>query len=125
MVTLGCPARKQVSRPLLLRGAQAVGWNDYLETSVAVVTLTLLGPPSVQFTEGQAIVPQPGAKVLALLTFLTLEPGSHTREELAGLLWGDSPEAEARASLRQALKHLRTILGDTVRIDRATVELAE
>ena len=63
-------------------------------------------------------MPQPGGKVLALLTYLVLEPGPHTREELAGLLWGESPEPEARASLRQAIKHLRDALGDIVRSDR-------
>jgi DNA-binding SARP family transcriptional activator len=68
--------------------------------------------------------PQPGAKELALLTYLALEPGPHTREELAGLLWGESSDSEARASLRQALKHLRGRIGDTVRIDRAVVELS-
>jgi DNA-binding SARP family transcriptional activator len=92
---------------------------------VATVTLTLLGPPSVQLTGGGRIVPQPGAKVLALLAFLTLEPGRHTREELAGLLWGESSEFEARASLRQALKQLRSLLGGSVCIDRSTVELIE
>ncbi|HJR17698.1 MAG TPA: AAA family ATPase [Gemmatimonadales bacterium] len=86
--------------------------------------LTLLGSPSVGLAEAGTVVPQPGAKGLALLTYLVLEPGPHSREELAGLLWGESPEAEARASLRQALKHLRTILGEIVRSDRALVELA-
>jgi DNA-binding SARP family transcriptional activator len=68
-------------------------------------------------------VSQPGSKVLALLTYLVLEPGPHSREELAGLLWGESPEPEARASLRQALKHLRDALGDVARSDRTVVEL--
>jgi DNA-binding SARP family transcriptional activator len=90
---------------------------------VAGVILTLLGPPSVGFTEGGALAPQPGAKVLALLAYLVLEPGPHTREELAGLLWGESSEFEARTSLRQALKHLRDALGDIVRADRAVVEV--
>ena len=90
---------------------------------MASVALTLLGRPSVAFTDG-TLAPQPGAKGLALLTYLVLEPGPHTREELAGLLWGESSEAEARASLRQALKHLRTDLGEIIRCDRAVVELA-
>ncbi len=85
--------------------------------------LTLLGPPSVTFTDGGTIVPQPGAKVLALLTYLVLESGPHSREELAGLLWGESSEDEARASLRQALKHLRDAFGEIVRSDRAVIEL--
>ena len=91
---------------------------------MAGVVLTLLGPPSVGLTEGGAIVPQPGAKVLALLTYLVLEPGAHSREELAGLLWGESSEVEARASLRQAIKHLRDAVGDIVCCDRAKIELS-
>ena len=86
-----------------------------------IVALTLLGPPSVTLTDGGAIVPQPGAKLLALLTYLVLEQGPHSREELAGLLWGESPEPEARASLRQALKHLRDALGDILGSDRSLV----
>src|SRR6185437_12570696 len=73
---------------------------------VAGIALTLLGLPTLAI-EGRPVVPPPGAKELGLLAYLALTGGSHTREELAGLLWGESPEAEARASLRQALKHLR------------------
>jgi DNA-binding SARP family transcriptional activator len=93
--------------------------------SLASLALTLLGPPSVTFTDGGTIVPQPGAKVLALLTYLVLEQGPHSREELAGLLWGESPEPEARASLRQALKHLRDALGNIVGSARSVVQLTE
>nr|MBA3895518.1 AAA family ATPase [Gemmatimonadales bacterium] len=70
-------------------------------------------------------MPQPGAKAIALLAYLTLEPRPHSREALADLLWGESPEAEARASLRQVLKQVRTSLGDVVRCDRQVVELAQ
>jgi DNA-binding SARP family transcriptional activator len=87
--------------------------------------LTLIGSPSVARPDGEPITPQPGAKGLALLGYLTLEPRPHTREALADLLWGESPEAEARASLRQALKQLRDSLGGVVRCDRRLVELAE
>jgi len=75
--------------------------------------------------DGGTVTPPPGAKVLALLAYLVLEQGPHSREELAGLLWGESPEPEARASLRQALKHLRDALGEIVRSDRAVVELVQ
>jgi DNA-binding SARP family transcriptional activator len=91
---------------------------------VTEVLLTLLGPPALVGSDRRPLPAQPGAKSLALLAFLLLEPRAHTREELAGLLWGESPEAEARASLRQALKQLRDALGETVRGDRRIVELA-
>ena len=92
---------------------------------MATLVLTLLGPPSAAFDDGRPVTPSLGAKALALLAFLALEPKEHTREELAGLLWGESPEAEARASLRQALKQLRTVLGDAVCADRRQVRLAQ
>jgi DNA-binding SARP family transcriptional activator len=61
---------------------------------------------------------------MALLAFLVLDRRPHSREALAGLLWGESPEIEARASLRQALKQLRECLGEVLQADRANVELA-
>jgi DNA-binding SARP family transcriptional activator len=92
---------------------------------VPAAVLTLIGSPAVSDPDGGRITPQPGAKELALLAYLTLEPRPHTREALADLLWGESPETEARASLRQALKHLRDSLGGLVESDRRMVRLAE
>jgi DNA-binding SARP family transcriptional activator len=91
---------------------------------VTGAALTLLGSPVVAHPDGSPVAPQPGAKSMALLAYLTLESRPHSRETLADLAWGESPEAEARASLRQALKQLRDLLGDVVRCDRRTVELA-
>src|SRR5436190_774192 len=87
------------------------------------LTLQLLGPPSVSVSRAP---PGPGmgaAKNLALLAYLALEPGTHSREELAALLWGESPEHAARASLRQALRRLRAAVGDDLHIGHNTVEL--
>lgn len=64
-----------------------------------------------------------GAKELSLLAYLVLEPGPHGREELATLLWGESSDADARASLRQALKHLRDGLGPILDAERTWVRL--
>ena len=80
---------------------------------------------SVAHPDGGRVTPQPGAKALALLTYLTLEPRPHTREALADLFWGESPEAEARASLRQVLKQLRDSLGEVVQSRPAAGRLAE
>jgi predicted ATPase len=60
---------------------------------------------------------------VALLAFLALEPGEHSRDKIMALLWGDYPEEKARASLRQALTHLRDAVGDTLHIDRNSVFL--
>ncbi len=87
--------------------------------------LTLIGSPTVARSDGDPVSPQPGAKALALLAYLTLEPRPHTREALADLLWGESPEVEARASLRQALKQLRDSLATMVHCDRKLVRLDE
>ncbi|MEW6374654.1 MAG: tetratricopeptide repeat protein [Thermodesulfobacteriota bacterium] len=73
--------------------------------------LHLLGPPFLII--GRRLVRLHSAKTLALLTYLVLEAhSSHSREKLAGLLWGESPENRARHSLRQALYSLRRTLGD-------------
>jgi DNA-binding SARP family transcriptional activator len=90
---------------------------------LAAVALTLLGPPSIAFADGRPVVPAPGAKELGLLAYLVLEGGSHSREELASLLWGESSEVEARASLRQAVKHLRDRVGGLLESDRARLAL--
>ncbi len=67
---------------------------------------------------------QIGAKGLALLGYLALEPGPHSREEVAALLWGESPGSAARASLRQALRQVRGAVGAHLRADRVGVELS-
>ena len=55
----------------------------------------------------------PTRKSRALLAVLSRHPGKrHGREALAALLWPESAEAQARANLRQTLKHLRRALGD-------------
>lgn len=64
-------------------------------------------------------------KELVLLAYLARRrPRLLARAELATLLWGDRPEANARASLRQALLHLKRALGDGIRADNETVSLA-
>jgi DNA-binding SARP family transcriptional activator len=85
------------------------------------IALRFCGHPSIRNgSEDGGILP---AKSLALLAFLSLEPGPRSREELTALLWGESPEDKASASLRQALSHLRTTFGTQLRIERTTVEL--
>ena len=60
-----------------------------------------------------AKLPVQGAKLQALLAYLALHAGKpQPREQLATLLWQDSPEAQARNSLRQTLFRLRRALPD-------------
>ena len=76
------------------------------------LSLSLLGPVQV-LLDGETVTKFAFDKVLALLAYLVVEAGRpHRRETLAGLLWPDSPERAARASLRRALSELRRTLGD-------------
>ncbi len=73
------------------------------------VYLTLFGGFSVRSDAGPLTVPT--RKAQALLAYLALPPGrAHPRDKLATLLWGDTAEEQARASLRQALFALRKAL---------------
>jgi DNA-binding SARP family transcriptional activator len=89
------------------------------------LSLRLFGIPSLTLADTSAPGLLSGAKDLALLAFLTLEPGPHSREELATLLWGESPEVQARGSLRQALRRLKRVLDDGLRVERGVVELQQ
>ncbi len=53
-------------------------------------------------------------KAEALFAYLVLAPEAHPREKLAALFWGDSTDAQARASLRNALAVIRRALGKEV-----------
>src|SRR5690606_16533315 len=60
------------------------------------------------------------SKAQALLYYLAVTGRPHTRSTLAGLLWGDQPEAAARTSLSKCLSNLRDLLGDAVLVERQT-----
>ncbi|NIM93349.1 MAG: tetratricopeptide repeat protein [Anaerolineales bacterium] len=59
----------------------------------------------------------------ALLAYLVLTRGTHhPRERLAGLLWPDSSESNARKNLRQALWQLRKAIGEPhLLVDTASI----
>ena len=78
--------------------------------------LNLLGPLHIML-DGVSLAFR-YEKVRALLAYLAAEADRpHTRSELAGLLWPDSPEVDARRNLSQALFQLRQTIGDA---DQAT-----
>lgn len=63
-------------------------------------------------------------KTQALLVYLATHPGQHDRGRLAGLLWGELPEEQARRNLRHALFSLRARFGPALlQSDRLTVGL--
>jgi DNA-binding SARP family transcriptional activator len=87
----------------ILGTMQAVGWN------------------------GENLLPR-SRKARALLGYLCLHPGEQvTRSRLAALLWDRVPDAQAAASLRQALRELSRALGafaqELIASERNTVSL--
>jgi predicted ATPase/DNA-binding SARP family transcriptional activator len=60
-------------------------------------------------------------KAQALLCYLALTGRPHSREALAALLWGETPEAAARTSLRQALSNLHQVVGPHLQATRQAV----
>ncbi len=60
------------------------------------------------------------SKVPALLAYLAVARCTHQRDALAGLLWGEMAEADARNNLRQALSNLRKLVGPHLVITRTT-----
>jgi predicted ATPase/DNA-binding SARP family transcriptional activator len=76
----------------------------------ARLKLTLLGGFQAQPVAGAPLV-LPTRKTQALLAYLALPLGqAHPREKLAGLLWGDMADAQARGNLRHALSRIRKAL---------------
>ncbi len=82
--------------------------------------LTLLGNVEIR-REGIPVTGFSSGKALALLCYLAVTGRPHSRPALAGLLWGDLPEANARNNLRKALTHLRGLVGPHLSFTRQTV----
>src|SRR5258708_28099649 len=96
------------------------------KTSIAI--LRLLGAFTVEVNAACSVsVAVRSKKARALLAYLAMKPDWRaSREELATLLWGDTPDAQARHSLRQCLMSLRQDLHlapDLIDLGRDTVEL--
>jgi DNA-binding SARP family transcriptional activator len=77
---------------------------------MATLKVVLLGKFAA-WHESQPIVGFEARKVQELFSFLLLHRGkAHSREFLSTLLWGDSPAAQAKKGLRQALWQLQSLL---------------
>ena len=70
----------------------------------------LLGPPQV-YQDGRLLV-FPSHKALALLLYLAVEQGSHSRKTLSELFWPESDAAHARSALRTTVVELRDVLAE-------------
>ncbi|MEZ4861016.1 MAG: BTAD domain-containing putative transcriptional regulator [Caldilineaceae bacterium] len=82
--------------------------------------LTLFGTPEIRW-HGQIVTGFRSSKAQALLYYLAVTGRAQARPTLAGLLWGDQPEAAARTSLSKCLSNLRALVGDAVVVERQTV----
>jgi len=83
---------------------------------MASLQVTLFG--GVEARRGDVSLPLRTRKVQALLALLAAHPGErHSRQKLAGLLWGDTTDAIAANNLRQTLFTLRKTLGATAVVE--------
>ncbi len=82
--------------------------------------LNLLGVPEVYIDE-QSVSFETN-KSQALLFYLALTPGWHSRDLLAELLWPDMTTSQARKNLRDGLTQLRTIVGSWIITDAHRLE---
>src|ERR1700687_37374 len=75
------------------------------------LSLTIMGAAAISH-DGQ-VVSLPTRKTMALLVYLAVEGGLHSREKLAALLWPDSDAEQSRGSLRRTLAFLHAALSGT------------
>jgi DNA-binding SARP family transcriptional activator len=84
-----------------------------MSEALAPLALRCLGPPSIRLDGHDAPPDVAWRKHLALLVYLALSPDTtRARSHLVGLLWAESPEDKARRSLNEAVRRLRTALGE-------------
>lgn len=80
---------------------------------------TLLGNPEIRLNGDRLSFKY--QKSIALLVYLVVTRRSHSRQKLAGLLWGETTEANARAGLRKSLSDLRSQVEAHLTIERHQV----
>ena len=87
-----------------------------------MLQLSLLGSPQITL-DGNTVTALASAKSHALLYYLAAMDRPQSRLALAGLLWSNKSDSEARMNLRQALYQLRQVLPDYVKATRQEVQL--
>jgi len=78
---------------------------------MGLLRLAVLGAPEVFHDSSRLTFSL--RKAQALLLYLAVEGGMHSRSKLAALLWPDSEPQAARTGLRTALTLLRSLLADS------------
>ncbi|NJN83414.1 MAG: hypothetical protein HC802_14770 [Caldilineaceae bacterium] len=88
---------------------------------MARLTIAWLGAPIITVDEHPAQFDT--RKAIALLAFLTMEPGPHMRDALSALLWPELDQGRARGALRRTLSVLNKELSPWLEASRESVEL--
>ena len=84
------------------------------------LTIRLLGTPTV-IRDSEPVEGFISAKSRALLFYLAMKPGIHSRQTLAALLWPEATETASAKNLRNVLSDLRKLVGAHLDITRRTV----
>src|SRR5574339_58998 len=74
------------------------------------LALHFLGPPQIYLNDEPITLER--RKALALLAYLAVEPGGHSRESLSALLWPDHTQSSAFKNLRQILWEIQKTVGE-------------
>lgn len=85
-----------------------------------MLQISLLGRPEI-LLDGNPVTEFRTNKAQALLCYLAATGISHSRHALAGLLWSDDSEENAKNSLRVVLNNLNKLLPDHLDIARQSV----
>src|SRR6266702_3152353 len=100
-----------------------VGYPRGRAPARGLLRLAVLGSPEV-FHDGTRLT-FALRKALALLVYLAVEGGMHSRSKLAALLWPDSEPHDARTALRNAIVLLRRLFTDADSTDPHSHLLSE
>jgi predicted ATPase/DNA-binding SARP family transcriptional activator len=87
-----------------------------------MLAVKTLGGLSIE-VDGKPVQGMGSNKAVALLVFLLVEGGQHSRDEILTMFWPESTQEHAATSLRVALSTLRKTLGDYLDIRRESVSV--
>ncbi|HEY3474575.1 MAG TPA: BTAD domain-containing putative transcriptional regulator, partial [Anaerolineales bacterium] len=88
------------------------------------LALYFLGLPQIHLDQEPITLER--RKALALLAYLALEPGEHSRDSLSALLWPDISQSKAFKNLRQVLWEVQKTIGERWLVgEHGNVELIE
>ena len=92
-------------------------WRELTGPMSDRLTFKLFGKPHLALN-AQPLTGFISSKAQALLLYLVVTGRPHSRDTLAGLLWGDMPETQAAKNLRNVLSNLRALVGSHISITR-------